>query len=97
MKILEKNISEQDRGLYRKDGGGNEWLKLGEKGQEQVLSDKEILELAKLVKKIEDHYGLPQDIEWAQENGKFYITQSRPITTLGKKKKQCKIMMKIDG
>ena len=87
MEILEKNISEQNKGLYRKSSGGNEWLKLGKKSKKQVLSDKEILELARLVKKIEDHYGSPQDIEWAQENGKFYITQSRPITTLGEKEK----------
>ncbi len=83
MKITEKNISEQKRGLYQKVGGGNEWRELGEKGKEQVLSNKEILKLAKLVKKIEDHYSTPQDIEWAQDkSGKFYITQSRPITTL---------------
>ena len=32
--------------------------------------------------KIENHYGFPCDIEWAYESGEFYITQSRPITTL---------------
>jgi len=31
---------------------------------------------------IEEHYGIPQDIEWALEGGKLYIVQSRPITTL---------------
>ncbi len=48
----------------------------------QVLTKKQIIKLAQLVKKIEDHYGTPQDIEWAFQNGKFYIIQSRPITTL---------------
>ena len=37
-----------------------------------------------LVMKIELHYGFPVDVEWALEGGKFYITQSRPITTLTK-------------
>jgi pyruvate,water dikinase len=32
--------------------------------------------------KIENHYSFPCDIEWAFEKGKFYIVQSRPITTL---------------
>ncbi|MEM4248182.1 MAG: phosphoenolpyruvate synthase [Candidatus Nanoarchaeia archaeon] len=51
----------------------------------QVLTDKEILELARLGKKIEAHYGAPQDIEWAIEKGKVYIVQSRAVTTLKKK------------
>ena len=48
----------------------------------QKLSDKEILNLAKLVAKIESHYGFPVDVEWAFKKGEFYIVQSRPITTL---------------
>ena len=38
--------------------------------------------MKKKKKKIEKHYGFPVDIEWAFESGKFYIVQSRPITTL---------------
>ncbi len=37
---------------------------------------------AKICDGIERHYGFPCDIEWAFEGNKFYITQSRPITTL---------------
>ncbi|MBM3204523.1 hypothetical protein FJZ48_00895 [Candidatus Uhrbacteria bacterium] len=48
----------------------------------QKLSDEEILELSDLVVHIENHYGFPVDVEWAREGGKFYIVQSRPITTL---------------
>lgn len=47
-----------------------------------ILKEEEVLEVAKLGQKIEDHYGVPQDIEWAFEKGKFYIVQARPITTL---------------
>jgi phosphoenolpyruvate synthase/pyruvate phosphate dikinase len=53
------------------------------KTNDPVLSDNEIIELAKLIKKIEQHYGFPVDIEWAYQNNEFYILQSRPITTLG--------------
>ena len=47
------------------------------------LSEKEVVYLAKVGLEIHKHYYFPQDIEWAYERGKFYITQSRPITTLG--------------
>jgi pyruvate,water dikinase len=48
----------------------------------QKLSDKEIIALAKLGTKIERLYQFPQDIEWATEESKLYIVQTRPITTL---------------
>lgn len=83
-RIIDKNISVQERGIYRKQNGdGNEWQDISkEKGEQQKLTDEQILELSEIVIKIEKHYGAPQDIEWAYEKDKFYITQSRPITTL---------------
>ncbi|MCX7888271.1 MAG: phosphoenolpyruvate synthase [Rhodobacteraceae bacterium] len=47
-----------------------------------VLSDPEILELARYAATIEDHYGLPMDMEWAKdgETGLLYIVQARPET-----------------
>jgi phosphohistidine swiveling domain-containing protein len=95
-RIIDKNISEQERGLYKVSSGpalrslgeaGNEWKDLGEKGKEQKLSDSQILKLSELILHIEKHYGFPCDIEWAYEGGEFYIVQSRPITTLSKKVK----------
>ena len=80
--IIDINISNQTRAMYRKAGGGNEWLDIPEKGGSQVFTDSEILALSEIIMTIEDHYGFPCDIEWAYENGKFYIVQSRPITTL---------------
>ncbi len=53
----------------------------------QKLPDSKITELAAIGKKIEAHYGAPQDIEWGLEAGKLYILQSRAITTLKMKKK----------
>lgn len=50
--------------------------------ESQKLSNRHIVELAKIGMKIEDHYGHPQDIEWGMEGGKLYIVQSRPVTTL---------------
>jgi len=49
----------------------------------QVLSDEEVTKLAMFGKIAEDHYGIPQDVEWAIVGKTFYILQSRPITTIG--------------
>lgn len=81
--IIEKNIATKEKGLFKADKGGNEWRDIPIREQEkQALSDKQVLELSKLIIKIENHYKFPCDIEWAHEKGKFYIVQSRPITTL---------------
>lgn len=82
--ILDINVSEQGRMLVRKGvDGGNVWKVIPKARQDtQVLSGRQIIELAKICNSIEKHYKKPQDIEWAYAKGKFYITQSRPITTL---------------
>lgn len=97
-RIIDKNVSEQERGLFRQEAGGNVWENIpAASGAAQKLSDKQILELAELVLRIENHYGFPCDIEWALEGGKFYITQSRPITTLAlQKSSQEKVTAKSD-
>ncbi|MFH1621349.1 MAG: PEP/pyruvate-binding domain-containing protein [Patescibacteria group bacterium] len=85
-RIIDKNAETQLRGFYRAKKHGNEWRNIPkEKGEKQVLSDKEILMLTKTILNIENHFGFPCDVEWAKEKNKFYILQSRPITTLKNK------------
>jgi phosphoenolpyruvate synthase/pyruvate phosphate dikinase len=85
-KIEDINISQQPKGLFKKADGGNVWKDISkQEGKKQKLSKKQILELSDLIIRIEDHYQFPVDIEWAYENKKFYIVQSRPITTLIRK------------
>lgn len=80
--ILDKNISDQKMMIIKgKKGTVKARVPLSKQGK-QKLSDGQILKLAGICDKIEKHYKFPQDIEWALEKGKFYITQSRPITTL---------------
>jgi len=50
--------------------------------KKQKLTNKQIVELAEIGSKIEEHYGTPQDIEYGIENGRILIVQSRPVTTL---------------
>ena len=82
--ILDKNIAEQNIAVVSSSRGVKEIKVPKSMAGEQKLTDKQILELAKLCLRIEKHYKKPQDIEWALEKGKFYITQSRLITTLTK-------------
>jgi len=88
--VKEKKVNEQTWMYTRNpegDGIGTIKKNLSEnKAKSQVLSDEMILRLAKEVKKIESHYGSPQDIEWAVEQGHLYIVQSRPVTFFGKNK-----------
>ncbi len=80
--ILDINISEQNM-MIVKSGKGNIQKSISKvKGSKQKISRSYIVKLAKLCRDIEKHYKKPQDIEWALEQNKFYIVQSRPITTL---------------
>ena len=49
----------------------------------RVLTDDELRALGALARKAEEHYGTPQDLEFAIEGASVYLTQTRPITTLG--------------
>ncbi len=82
-------IKKQDYGLFRNDLGQNEKLRIPKEKQERrVLDERQVQELARLGKKIEEHYGRPQDIEWAVEQGQVYIVQSRAVTTFKSKKEE---------
>jgi len=51
-------------------------------GASRVLTDDETIDLARLALRVEEHYGSPQDMEWAIADGQTWLVQSRPITTL---------------
>ncbi|MEM0475354.1 MAG: phosphoenolpyruvate synthase [Candidatus Norongarragalinales archaeon] len=83
LRILEKNISRQETMIIRTPSGATERVEVPEEIQEkQKTSDEFIVQIAKLGRAIEKHYAFPQDIEWAVERGRVYITQSRAITTI---------------
>lgn len=82
--IIDVNVSEQNMMIVREANGIKEVSVAAKKKAEQKLTNEQIKEISKICIQIEKHYKKPQDIEWGLENGKFYILQSRPITTLGK-------------
>jgi pyruvate,water dikinase len=46
-----------------------------------ILNTQKINQLAQIGKRVEDLFGMPQDIEWAVKENKVYLLQTRPITT----------------
>ncbi|RLI85115.1 MAG: phosphoenolpyruvate synthase [Archaeoglobales archaeon] len=83
-KIVDIKVSVKNIAIVKQDGKTVEVELPEEKAKARVLSDEEIEKLAKLGEVIEEHYGKPQDVEWAIEKGKVYIVQSRPVTTIKK-------------
>ncbi|WP_235835489.1 MULTISPECIES: PEP/pyruvate-binding domain-containing protein [Arthrobacter] len=65
------------------DSGSGSDLGSGSPSQTACLDDSQIRSLANVGQRVEEHYGSPQDIEWALDgDGKLWLTQARPITTL---------------
>jgi len=90
-KIKEKFVAKKEIMIVRNPETGRGTVKVStaeflgpEYVEKQVLTDEQIIEAAQIGARIEEHYGWPQDIEWAydKDDGKLYIVQSRPVTTL---------------
>jgi pyruvate,water dikinase len=87
MKILKKEIKKQEWKLVRdtakKSDDPNVKIDLTpEEQQAQKITDEDIIFLAKIGKRLEDHYGNAQDVEWAKEKNEIFIVQTRPVTTI---------------
>lgn len=82
--ILEKALGAKEKKMIYASAGGTTRNVPTSKAERAafVLSDAEILSLARMACVIEDHYGQPMDMEWARdgETGRIYIVQARPET-----------------
>lgn len=83
LEIVNIYTNEQKKKLILGENNKNIWenICIQEKSKSK-LNNEQIIELSKIVINIEKLHNYPQDIEWAFREGKFYIVQSRPITTL---------------
>ncbi|HWQ42702.1 MAG TPA: PEP/pyruvate-binding domain-containing protein [Desulfosporosinus sp.] len=81
-KVIEQNINKKDVMTVRTPEGTHEEVVQADQSARAVLSSAQAVELARLGVKIEALYGQPMDIEWAIHNGRIFIVQARPITTL---------------
>lgn len=82
-KIVAKTIATKRLAIYASPGGGTQQHAIDPaRGQQPALADAQVVRLAQLGRRIEAHFGAPQDIEWCLADDEFHIVQSRPITTL---------------
>ncbi|NLB27034.1 MAG: phosphoenolpyruvate synthase, partial [Bacteroidales bacterium] len=81
--IISKKIGSKNLEIKAAKSLGTVEIKREESGEGiQALTDEQMLHLAEMGRKIEAHFGYPQDIEWCLVDEEFYIVQSRPLTTL---------------
>jgi pyruvate,water dikinase len=86
-KVLESHVGTKEKMKITKEGGELEEIEVPENMRKALcLSEDEIKQLWSLARKLEEHYNFPQDFEWASENGKVYLVQSRPVTVFYEKK-----------
>jgi pyruvate,water dikinase len=81
--VVAKDLAAKHLAIHASPGGGTEEEAVAPDRQEQpALSDAQLVRLVQLGRRIEAHFGQPQDIEWCLVDDGFQIVQSRPITTL---------------
>ncbi|WP_437756251.1 rifamycin-inactivating phosphotransferase [Sorangium sp. So ce1389] len=81
--IIEKTVATKKLATWAVEEGGTEERAIEPERQSRpVLTDEQIVRLERLGRRIEGHFGHPQDIEWCLVEDELHIVQSRPITTL---------------
>ncbi|HEU4909668.1 MAG TPA: PEP/pyruvate-binding domain-containing protein, partial [Propionibacteriaceae bacterium] len=80
--VISTEISDKAVMTVRAEQRTHEQSVPAEQRKQPVLSESDAAELVAYGTSIENHYGAPQDIEWARADGQFFIVQSRPITAL---------------
>lgn len=81
--ILERRLGDKRIEVRALPGGGTEQIERHGSAEQACVTDEQVRALAALGDRVEAHYRAPQDTEWAIDaNGKLWLTQARPITTL---------------
>src|SRR2546430_879325 len=81
--VVAKAVATKQLAIRASPGGGTQDEVIDPERQEQpALTDAQVVRLAQLGRRIEAHFGHPQDVEWCLIDDGFQIVQSRPITTL---------------
>jgi pyruvate,water dikinase len=81
--VVARTIAAKQRAVHALPAGGTHEVAIDAQRQERpALTDEQVVRLVRLGRRIEAHFGRPQDIEWCLDGDDFHIVQSRPITTL---------------
>ena len=81
--VVAREVATKRLAIHASPSGGTQEQAI-EPGRrdEPALTERQVVRLARLGRRIEAHFGRPQDIEWCLVDDGFQIVQSRPITTL---------------
>ncbi|MGW6930801.1 PEP/pyruvate-binding domain-containing protein [Lentzea sp. NPDC054927] len=81
--LVDTRVGRKTHKIVRGANGNDERIDLDtEESHAQVLTEAEAIAIGQLGQRVQRHYGEPQDTEWAIADGKTWLVQSRPITTL---------------
>lgn len=81
--VVKSEIAHKNEAFRRGKAGHTNQVAVEEGKRDQpALSLEELTALYKIGKILDDYYNRPQDVEWAYENNRFYLLQTRPVTTL---------------
>ncbi|MFJ4767724.1 rifamycin-inactivating phosphotransferase [Streptomyces uncialis] len=81
--VVAKAVAAKRRAVHARPTGGTREVAIDPRRQEEpALTDAQVVRLVELGRRIEAHFGRPQDIEWCLLDDDFQMVQSRPITTL---------------
>jgi rifampicin phosphotransferase len=81
--IVTRRLGDKRMMIISAAGGGTAHQELADPNPEACLDEQQLRQLVDLGQRVQEHYGAPQDTEWALDNaGQFWLTQARPITTL---------------
>ncbi|WP_438490068.1 rifamycin-inactivating phosphotransferase [Streptomyces sp. S186] len=81
--VIARTVAAKQRAVLASPAGGTQEVTIDPQRQQQpALTDAQVVRLVQLGRRIEAHFGRPQDIEWCLDDEDFQIVQSRPITTL---------------
>ncbi len=81
-RIVERCIARKSLRVVATAQGTEERHVEGDEAEQPALTDEQLAGLVRLLVKVEQSYGWPQDIEWAIRGGVLYLLQSRPVTTV---------------
>jgi len=85
LEITGERIGSKHVMTYRDEQGRSQRRELSdEESRRPSLTHEQVRQIAALGCEIEQHYGTPQDVEWAVAGGQVFIVQSRPVTALGR-------------
>jgi rifampicin phosphotransferase len=95
--IVEEEVGTKETRIDTVASGGTRVTKIPVADRERLcLNPSQLRELANLGKKIENHYEVPQDIEWAFAGDELFLLQTRPITSLNEVSQRSRQLSKIE-